>query len=175
MLTGLRIMARMAETGRSLQDLASVMTVLPQILINVPVADKAAVAASNAVSAAVAEEESGLGATGRVLLRPSGTEQLVRVMVEAQDPELAREVAERLAEVVAADLTSRAAPHVPAPQDAAGAGTGAPPPDQPPVKPLTSLSSGGVEEMSSSASSANISSVTGTVSLIFASWSAKAA
>ncbi|HJC58784.1 MAG TPA: phosphoglucosamine mutase [Candidatus Dietzia intestinigallinarum] len=101
-LTGLRIMARMAETGRSLQDLASVMTVLPQILINVPVADKAAVAASNAVSAAVAEEESGLGATGRVLLRPSGTEQLVRVMVEAQDPELAREVAERLAEVVAA-------------------------------------------------------------------------
>ena len=101
-LTGLRIMARMAETGRSLQDLASVMTVLPQILINVPVADKAAVAASTVVSAAVAEEESGLGATGRVLLRPSGTEQLVRVMVEAQDPELAREVAERLAEVVAA-------------------------------------------------------------------------
>ena len=101
-LTGLRIMARMAETGKSLQELAAVMTVLPQILINVPVADKAAVAASTVVSAAVAEEESGLGATGRVLLRPSGTEQLVRVMVEAQDPELAREVAERLAEVVAA-------------------------------------------------------------------------
>ena len=51
---------------------------------------------------AVAEEESRLGATGRVLLRPSGTELLVRVMVEAQDPDLAREVAERLAEVVAA-------------------------------------------------------------------------
>ena len=101
-LTGLRIMARMAETGRSLQDLAAVMTVLPQILVNVPVEDKAAVAASSAVAVAVAEEESRLGATGRVLLRPSGTELLVRVMVEAQDPDLAREVAERLAEVVAA-------------------------------------------------------------------------
>ena len=101
-LTGLRIMARMAETGKSLAELASVMTVLPQILINVAVEDKAAVAASGAVAEAVAHEESALGATGRVLLRPSGTEQLVRVMVEAQDADGAREVAERLAEVVAA-------------------------------------------------------------------------
>ena len=101
-LTGLRIMARMAETGKSLAELASVMTVLPQILINVAVEDKAAVAASGAVAEAVAHEESALGASGRVLLRPSGTEQLVRVMVEAQDADGAREVAERLAEVVAA-------------------------------------------------------------------------
>ena len=101
-LTGLRIMARMAETGTSLADLAAVMTVLPQVLINVPVGDKAAVAASDAVSNAVAAEEAKLGDTGRVLLRPSGTEQLVRVMVEAQDPERARSVAERLADIVAA-------------------------------------------------------------------------
>ncbi|MBB1021352.1 MULTISPECIES: phosphoglucosamine mutase [Dietzia] len=101
-LTGLRIMARMAETGRSLAELASVMTVLPQILINVPVEDKAAVVASPAVGDAVAAEELRLGATGRVLLRPSGTEHLVRVMVEAEDADLAREVAERLAGVVVA-------------------------------------------------------------------------
>ena len=101
-LTGLRIMARMAETGKTLAELASVMTVLPQILINVPVDDKAAVAASGSVASAVADDEVRLGGSGRVLLRPSGTEQLVRVMVEAQDPALAREVAERLAGVVAA-------------------------------------------------------------------------
>jgi len=101
-LTGLRLMARMAQTGRSLAELASVMTVLPQVLVNVPVQDKAAVAASTSVAAAVAREEESLGETGRVLLRPSGTEQLVRVMVEAPDEELARTVAERLADVVAA-------------------------------------------------------------------------
>src|SRR5699024_3160251 len=101
-LTGLRIMARMAETGKSLAELAGVMTVLPQVLVNVAVEDKAAVVASEAVCDAVAGEERRLGATGRVLLRPSGTEQLVRVMVEAEDANLAGEVAERLAGVVAA-------------------------------------------------------------------------
>ncbi|MFJ5872174.1 phosphoglucosamine mutase [Dietzia maris] len=101
-LTGLRLMARMAETGKSLAELAGVMTVLPQVLVNVPVEDKAAVVASGAVSEAVVGEERRLGATGRVLLRPSGTEQLVRVMVEAEDADLAGEVAERLAGVVAA-------------------------------------------------------------------------
>ncbi|MBB1028846.1 phosphoglucosamine mutase, partial [Dietzia sp. DQ11-38-2] len=99
-LTGLRIMARMAETGSSLAQLAGVMTVLPQILINVPVENKAAVVSSALVGDAVAEEEARLGATGRVLLRPSGTEQLVRVMVEAEDAHCARRVAERLAGLV---------------------------------------------------------------------------
>ena len=102
LLTGLRIMARMAETGRSLAELAGVMTVLPQVLINVSVDDKAAVVASSAVADAVVEEERRLGSGGRVLLRPSGTEQLVRVMVEATDADLASEVAERLSGVVAA-------------------------------------------------------------------------
>ena len=67
--------------------------------------DKAAVVASPAVGDAVAVEELRLGATGRVLLRPSGTEQLVRVVVEAEDADLAGEVAERLAGVVAANQT----------------------------------------------------------------------
>lgn len=101
-LTGLRLMARMAETGKSLAELAGVMTVLPQVLVNVPVEDKAAVVASGVVCDAVVGEERRLGSTGRVLLRPSGTEQLVRVMVEAEDANLAGEVAERLAGVVAA-------------------------------------------------------------------------
>ncbi|MDJ0422885.1 phosphoglucosamine mutase [Dietzia kunjamensis] len=101
-LTGLRLMARMAETGKPLAELAGVMTVLPQVLVNVPVEDKAAVVASGAVCDAVVGEERRLGSTGRVLLRPSGTEQLVRVMVEAEDANLAGEVAERLAGVVAA-------------------------------------------------------------------------
>lgn len=100
-LTGLRIMARMAESGTSLAELAAVMTVLPQVLVNVPVEDKAAVTRSASVAEAVAKEEAELGETGRVLLRPSGTEQLVRVMVEAEDADLAREVADRLATIVA--------------------------------------------------------------------------
>ncbi|MFN3602448.1 MAG: phosphoglucosamine mutase [Dietzia sp.] len=101
-LTGLRIMARMAETGSPLAELAGVMTVLPQVLINVPVDDKAAVVASSVVGDAVAAEEARLGSSGRVLLRPSGTEQLVRVMVEAEDAHCARQVAERLAGLVTA-------------------------------------------------------------------------
>lgn len=101
-LTGLNLMARMAETGKSLKDLASVMTVLPQTLINVPVADKAAIADAEEVKTAIAEAEAELGDSGRVLLRPSGTEELFRVMVEAADPETARRIAGRLAAVVAA-------------------------------------------------------------------------
>src|SRR5690606_2009112 len=99
-LTGLHLMARMAATGRPLAELASVVTRLPQVLVNVPVADKQAVAASPAVTAAVAAAEARLGDTGRVLLRPSGTESLIRVMVEAPTVELARSVADELAAVV---------------------------------------------------------------------------
>lgn len=100
-LTGLRLMARMASTGRSLADLAGVLRTVPQILVNVPVSDKAAVAAAPEVRDAVTEAERILGDTGRVLLRPSGTEQLVRVMVEASDPAQARQVADDLAKRVA--------------------------------------------------------------------------
>ena len=92
----------MAATGASLAELASVVQRLPQILINVPVPDRLAVAESDEVAEAVNAVEAELGDTGRVLLRPSGTEQLVRVMVEAPTQEQADEVAHRLAEVVAA-------------------------------------------------------------------------
>jgi phosphoglucosamine mutase len=95
-LTGLHLMATMATTGRSLAELAAVLTSLPQVLVNVPVADRA-VAADPGVAEAVAAAEQELGGTGRVLLRPSGTEPLVRVMVEAGTAEQAREVAERIA------------------------------------------------------------------------------
>jgi phosphoglucosamine mutase len=102
LLTALRLMARMAETGRSLADLVAVVVVLPQVLLNVPVTDKAAVAASPEVRDAVVKAEAELGEQGRVLLRPSGTEQLVRVMVEAQTEQIADELARQLAAVVAA-------------------------------------------------------------------------
>jgi phosphoglucosamine mutase len=99
-LTALRLMARVADTGKSLGDLATVMRRLPQVLVNVRVTDKAAVAAAPSVAAAVAAVEAELGDSGRVLLRPSGTEQLVRVMVEAPSHDLAESAAHRLAGVV---------------------------------------------------------------------------
>lgn len=100
LLTAMRLMARIAATGRPLADLAAVMTRLPQVLVNVKVADKAAVATSTTVNEAVAAVEAELGETGRVLLRPSGTEQLVRVMVEAPSHEVAEAAAQRLVGVV---------------------------------------------------------------------------
>ncbi|KKO79156.1 MULTISPECIES: phosphoglucosamine mutase [Corynebacterium] len=101
-LTGLSIMARMAKSGKTLKELASVMTVLPQVLINVPVSDKAVILNAPEVKEAIAAAEAELGDTGRVLLRPSGTEELFRVMVEAAEKEQARKVAGKLAAVVAA-------------------------------------------------------------------------
>ncbi|WP_346073291.1 phosphoglucosamine mutase [Saccharopolyspora thermophila] len=102
LLTALRLMGRVAVTGTPLASLAKVMRRLPQVLVNVRVADKAAVVAAPAVREAVRAAEAELGDTGRVLLRPSGTEQLVRVMVEAPSEDGAQAVAARLAEVVAA-------------------------------------------------------------------------
>jgi phosphoglucosamine mutase len=102
LLTGLALLSRMAETGASLRELASVVRRLPQVLINVPVTDRLAVAESDEVADAVNAVEEELGDAGRVLLRPSGTEQLVRVMVEAPTQQQADAVARRLADVVAA-------------------------------------------------------------------------
>jgi phosphoglucosamine mutase len=102
LLTALRLMARMVTTGSTLAELAGVVTTLPQVLRNVQVVDKSAVAASASVRDAVEAAERDLGGTGRVLLRASGTEQLVRVMVEAPTAEQAEATALRLAEVVAA-------------------------------------------------------------------------
>ncbi|AQU66981.1 phosphoglucosamine mutase [Streptomyces niveus] len=103
-LTGLMLAARVASTGRSLADLAGVMRRLPQVLVNVRDVDKSRVTTSAELATAVTEAEQQLGTTGRVLLRSSGTEPLVRVMVEAADIEQARAVAGRLADVVKSTL-----------------------------------------------------------------------
>lgn len=99
-LTGLTVLQRMAQTGATLAELAGVVVALPQVLVNVR-ADRSRATAPDVVEA-VAKEEADLGGDGRVLLRPSGTEALVRVMVEAPTDEQARAVAERLARVVGA-------------------------------------------------------------------------
>ncbi len=103
-LTGLHLMSRMASTGRSLADLAAVMVRLPQVLVNVPGVDKSRADSDPVLAEAVTTASTRLGRTGRVLLRPSGTESLVRVMVEAETLEQADEVAQRLADVVRARL-----------------------------------------------------------------------
>jgi phosphoglucosamine mutase len=101
LLTALRLMAQMVRSGRSLADLAGVLTRLPQVLINVAVTDKAEAVMAPAVADAIATAEAELGETGRVLLRPSGTEQLVRVMVEAPTESAAATIARRIATIVA--------------------------------------------------------------------------
>ncbi|MGW8379136.1 phosphoglucosamine mutase [Streptomyces sp. ODS28] len=103
-LTGLMLAARVAATGKPLAELVTVMERLPQVLVNVRDVDKSRVSSSPEVTEAVAAVEAELGETGRVLLRSSGTEPLVRVMVEAADEEQARGAAERLADVVKSAL-----------------------------------------------------------------------
>jgi phosphoglucosamine mutase len=99
-LTALQVMARMSATGTSLAELAGVMQRLPQVLINVDGVDKHGVDTDPVVAAAVADAELSLAENGRVLLRKSGTESLVRVMVEAQDEHTAAAVANDLADLV---------------------------------------------------------------------------
>ncbi|WP_022885930.1 phosphoglucosamine mutase [Glaciibacter superstes] len=99
-LTGLHLVAEMARTGKSLAELASVMTVYPQILVNVRGVDHHALHSDEVIAQAVTDAETELGDTGRVLLRPSGTEPMVRVMVEAADQATADRLANALAEIV---------------------------------------------------------------------------
>lgn len=99
-LTGLHLVAEMARTGRTLAELASVMTVYPQVLVNVRGVDHHALSDDEVIAAAVAAAEAELGDSGRVLLRPSGTEPMVRVMVEAAEQEVAERHSATLAEVV---------------------------------------------------------------------------
>ncbi len=105
-LTGLQLAAEMVRSGRSLAELADVMTVFPQVLINVRGVDRTALEGHGVIAAAVAAEEAELGDSGRVLLRASGTEPMVRVMVEAADQGTAQQVAERLAAVVRDQLAA---------------------------------------------------------------------
>ena len=103
-LTALQLAARMKETKQRVAELAEVMTRLPQVLINVKNVDKSGVNANGVVSEAVTSVEQQLGKTGRVLLRPSGTEPVVRVMVEAADKTTADQQARHLADVVSKNL-----------------------------------------------------------------------
>lgn len=103
-LTGLHIAAEVARTGKPLSALAAQMTVFPQVLVNVRGVKHTALAKSTEIAAEVAAVEAELGDTGRVLLRPSGTEPMVRVMVEAETEATAQAAADRLAEAVRTHL-----------------------------------------------------------------------
>ncbi len=98
-LTGLHLLRAVARRGAPLAEVAAVMTRYPQVLINVP-GDKSRAASSGEIAEAVALAQAELGASGRVLVRPSGTEQAVRVMVEAAEASQAERVAGRIAETV---------------------------------------------------------------------------
>ncbi|HWK21037.1 MAG TPA: phosphoglucosamine mutase [Microbacteriaceae bacterium] len=106
-LTGLHLAGEMARTGKTLAELASCMTVYPQVLINVRGVERSRLDADAEIAAAVRREQEALADAGRVLLRPSGTEPMVRVMVEAEDQETAQSVAQRLADLVAERLATR--------------------------------------------------------------------
>lgn len=109
-LTGVLLLDLLARRGRPLSELArEAMTRLPQELLSVTVTDRERLAGSQAVWEAVSSAEAELGSSGRVLLRASGTEPVVRVMVEASTAELASQTAKRLAEVVALELGAPAA------------------------------------------------------------------
>lgn len=99
-LTGLMLAAQIASSGKSIAELAAIMTKLPQVLINVSGVDRGSVKSNEELQAAVTAAELQLGSRGRVLLRPSGTEPLVRVMVEAPTEAEANEVATQLADAV---------------------------------------------------------------------------
>ncbi|MDO4253226.1 MAG: phosphoglucosamine mutase [Rothia sp. (in: high G+C Gram-positive bacteria)] len=103
-LTGLHLAAEVAHTGLPLSELAGRMQPTPQKLINVSGVNRDGVGASAPLQAAIAAAEADLGETGRVLLRPSGTEPLVRVMVEAADQATADTIAQSLADTVAREL-----------------------------------------------------------------------
>ena len=104
LLTALQLLAEVKRLGQTLQELSRVMVRFPQVLINVKNVAKERLASSTVIAAAVKTAETELGSNGRVLLRASGTEPLVRVMVEAQSDAVAQGVATKLAQVVETEL-----------------------------------------------------------------------
>lgn len=104
LITALRLLGRMTATGKPLSELAGVVQKYPQVLLNVAVSNPARIGNAPKVRMALERAEARLSGSGRVLVRASGTEPLVRVMVEAQDEETARAVAEKIAEVVTDEL-----------------------------------------------------------------------
>lgn len=103
-LTALQLLAQVARSGRTLAELASAVEKLPQVLVNVGGVDKSAISTSDAVQRAVLDAEKELAGYGRVLLRPSGTEPVIRVMVEAATSDDAERLAGAIAAVVSAEL-----------------------------------------------------------------------
>ncbi len=109
LLTGLLLADLVVRAGRSLADLtAGLVPRIPQVLVNVPVADAGLLEGADAIWSAVAEEEEGLAGLGRVVLRPSGTEPLVRIMVEATGDGVAEAIAQRLSALVGYELETAA-------------------------------------------------------------------
>ena len=104
LLTALQLLAEVKRSGQTLQELSRVLVRFPQVLINVKNVAKERLASSTAIADAVKAAEAELGSKGRVLLRASGTEPLVRVMVEAQSDAVAQSVASKLAQVVETEL-----------------------------------------------------------------------
>jgi phosphoglucosamine mutase len=100
LITAVQLIAEMKRSGKTLAKLATVMTRYPQVLINIPVSNKNILSSLEAVSEAVHEAEDDLKGDGRVLVRASGTEPLVRVMIEAKDQTVAEDIAHRVARVV---------------------------------------------------------------------------
>jgi phosphoglucosamine mutase len=103
-LTALQLMQVMVKSGKSLNELANVMERFPQVLVNVKDIDKSKLESANLLHSKIESHEKSLGDSGRILVRASGTEALVRVMVEAQSEEKAKEIASDLAEIVRSEL-----------------------------------------------------------------------
>ena len=99
-LTALRLLRVIKKTGKTLAELAAQMEKLPQVLVNVPVATKEGWETNAAIQAAARQAEAELAGAGRLLLRPSGTEELLRVMVEGPDQKALERLAENLAQVI---------------------------------------------------------------------------
>jgi phosphoglucosamine mutase len=104
LLTALQVMQVLAKSKKSLSELASKMQKYPQVLINVKDVKREKLAASNKISNYIAEQEKNLGSNGRILVRASGTESLIRVMVEAKEMQTAQKIAESIAELVRSEL-----------------------------------------------------------------------
>ena len=103
-LTGLQLVDTVVASGKTLGELKTLMRKYPQVLVNVRVADKSGFAGNAAIRKAVEEAESALGDAGRVLVRPSGTEALIRVMAEGPDKDEIERHANAIADVIRREL-----------------------------------------------------------------------
>jgi phosphoglucosamine mutase len=103
-LKALQLMQAVVSSGKSLKELSGVMKRFPQSLINVPDVQKEKLSTSEKISQGISEHDKTLGNSGRILVRPSGTEALIRVMVEAESNETAEKIANEIASLVRSEL-----------------------------------------------------------------------